>query len=357
MITSVNPINAKEVLKSPLLNSIKYEAGMKLMNSNGQVDTSSMGYQYTIQTTTFIHAKTVDQVFYELDGRKISDYIPVEMGVAAWMENIKTNLTYLNNTGDFWTGVQSLASGPTRKINTSIGVTPVNAQAYYWVGGYQYNTFEINKALALNNWNIVEAQAKANKKVFDLGLQQAAFLGHRGDLTNCSGLLSNPAVTINTSLLSGNISALSYSDFNTFVSAVIAAYRTNSNETAFPNRFVIPMADFVGLASFVSPQYPNIQKITALEDAFKRICGPDFQILPLTYANMSVNAGYWATNGTYRYVLYRHDPEVVKMDIPLAYTLNAPGTSDNFTWNVVSYAQFTGAIAYRIPQMLYIDHV
>ena len=43
------------------------------------------------------------------------------------------------------------------------------------------------------------------------------------------------------------------------------------------------------------------------------------------------------------------------MDVPLAYTLNAPGTADNFTWTTVSYAQYTGAIVYRIPHMFYID--
>ena len=332
--------------------------GMQISNANGNIDTSSQGYQYTVSTTTYIHAKTIEQKFYELDGRQISDYIPVEMGVGAWMEDVKTNLTYIGASDSFESGLQSINSGPDRIANMDIGLSPVNAKVHTWVYGFKYSTPEINKALATNNWNVVESKAAGLKKIFDLGLQKLAFLGLRGELSTTPGLLSNTSVTINSaSLLTGFISDMDATTFATFVAAVLAVYRANAYETCMPNRFVIPMADFVGLATPVSSGFPIVSKLTYLEDAFKRICGQDFQILPLAYANAANNAGYWAVAGTNRYVLYRHDPEVVKMDLPISFTLNAPGTSDNFSWNTVSYAQFTGAIAYRVPQMLYIDYV
>ena len=354
----INSVTAKSYLKDGAKDLLKVKpvAGMALENANGVIDTSTQGYQYAIQTTTFIHAKVIDQVFYELDGRKISDYIPVEMGVAPWMENYRTNMTYMHASDDFEAATQSMASGPTRRASTSVGTAPKTATAYYFMSDFNYNTFELNKALAANNWNMVESLVKANKKFFDLGLQKVAFLGRKSDLTLCPGLLSQSEVTVNSnSLITGSLSSLTYGDFNTFVQDVVSLYRANANQTAMPNRFAIPVSDFVGLGSFVNPAFPVLTKLKALEDVFKGICGQDFQILPLAYADAAYNAGYWAVAGTNRYTLYRYEPECIKMDIPLAYTLNSPGTADNFTWTTVSYAQYTGAIAYRIPHMFYID--
>ena len=358
-IPVLNSVTAKAAMgadKGASMLKIPHAEGMKFQNANGLIDTSSQGYQYAIQTTTFIHAKVISQVFYELDGRKISDYIPVEMGVAPWMENYRTNLTYMHASDDFEAATQSMASGPTRRASTSVGVAPRTATAYYFMSDFNYNTFELNKAVAANNWNLVESLTQANKKFFDLGLQKVAFLGRKSDLTLCPGLLSQSEVTVNTNtLLTGALKDLSYSDFNTFMGAVVSAYRDNANQTAMPNRMVIPMSDFVGLGDFVNPEFPVLTRLVALENMFKAVCGQDFQILPLAYADAANNAGYWAVSGTNRYCLYRHEPECIKMDVPLAYTLNAPGTADNFTWTTVSYAQYTGAIVYRIPHMFYID--
>jgi hypothetical protein len=70
---------------------------MELMNSNGAVDPSTLGYEYTIQTTTQIRAEVVEQVFYEVP---LADFVPMLVGTGAWMENIKTNLVYQAG-GDF----------------------------------------------------------------------------------------------------------------------------------------------------------------------------------------------------------------------------------------------------------------
>ena len=49
------------------------------------------------------------------------------------------------------------------------------------------------------------------------------------------------------------------------------------------------------------------------------------------------------------------DPETVRMDLPVKFQLNPAATGDNFNWNGVSLAQFTGAVVYRVPEVLYFN--
>jgi len=218
-----------------------------------------------------------------------------------------------------------------------------------------YSVPEVQKALASNNWDVVSSKYKALVKNWQLGIQKVGFLGRVADLANFPGLLSNTALNTNTTFITGPISSLSADDFATFVAGIVQLYLTNCNEVRYPNRFVMPRSDYVGLASPVSATFPMISKLEYLTNAFKAICGPDFKILATAYGNKARNAGYWAVGGTNRYVLYNMDRETIHMDIPVDLILNAPATGNNFQWQGVGCGQFTGTVVYRIPEVLYFD--
>lgn len=326
---------------------------MSLKNANGDVATSSLGYQYTIQTTTQIRAQVIEQKFYTIP---FADYIPVIPGTGAWMEDIKTNLTY-DTAGSFEQGVINQASGPSQIAQVNVGIAPVTAKIVTWAKGYQYTTPELSKALASNNWDVVTSKMQALKRNWDLGIQAVSYLGFLPDLTNVPGLLTNTSVTTNTSVIAANISSMSAADFATFVSTIMATYFSNSNSTVLPDTFAIPMSDFLGLATPVSPDFPMVSKLSYLEQAFKAITGnPNFKIYGSAYNDAANNAGYVATPGKYIYVLYRNDPDSLKMDLPVDFILTPAGTSNNFQWQGIGAGQFTGTIAYRPAEMLYFTH-
>jgi hypothetical protein len=165
-------------------------------------------------------------------------------------------------------------------------------------------------------------------------------------------------VTINTSVITANISSLSSANFQALVANILAAYAANANYTAMPNTFVMPLNDYLGLGTAASSDFPIVDMVTYLENFFKKLTGEkDFKILPLAYAQAAQNAGYInGSSGKNRYVLYRRDPETIKMDIPVDFTLNPAGTANNFNWTGVGAGQFTGAIFYRPAEALYLDH-
>ncbi len=332
---------------------IGWQPGMELRNqANGAIDPASLGYQFTIQTTTLIRAKTVEQKFYTVAP---ADYVPIEIGTGAWMEDIKTNLVY-DVVGDFESGIISTSAGPSQLSQVDIGTAPVNAKVITWAKGYQYATPEVQKALASNNWDVIAGKMSAHKRNWDLGIQKIAFLGRKSDLANVPGLLSNTEVNANTAVIPSAISEMSPSVFNDLVATILGAYGQNNDFTAIPDRFVMPISDYLGMAAPVSPDFPMNSKLEYLENAFKRITGkPDFKILPLAYGDQARNEGYWAPAGTNRYVLYNKDAESLRMDIPVDFFLSPAGTANNFNWQGVGAGQFTGCIMYRPAEALYFD--
>jgi len=331
---------------------IPFQPGMTLVNSNGDVDVTTLGYQYTIQTTTQIRAKVLEQKFYELP---VAEYVPIEVGTGAWMESIKTNAEYAV-AGPFSRGNINSGVGPAGLAQIDVGTAPINAPVMTWAMSYNYTVAEVNKALASNNWDVVAAKMRALKKVWDLGIQLVAFLGLKEDNTDFPGLYTNSNVTIDTTVLASKISLLSAADFATFVAKVTALYYTNSNSTVLPDTFVIPTLDYVGLATPVSSTYPIVSMIDYLLNAFKEAThNPNFRILPCSYGTIANHLGYGFDTKD-RYVLYRHDPETIKMDMPVSMNLFTPGTLNNFQFQGVAAGQYTGAIAYRPAEMYYIDH-
>ena len=346
------PKTFKEMAEDLKNSGIAWQPNMaedwNMRNANGGIDSSTLGVQYTIQTTTLIRQRVVEQIFYTIAP---AECMPVVIGEGAYMENIETNLEY-QSAGDFESGFQSTAE-ETRITNVDANIAPINAVIKTWVGGYQYTDLAVEKALRSNNWNPIEAKMRANKKRWDLGVQKIAFLGSYSD-SRVPGLITNSGVTINTSVITQNISTMSYTQFGAMVATIMGAYFANSNDTVLPDTFAIPYQDWLGLITPINPQFPNVSQMTYLMEAFKAATGnANFKMYPTAYCDKANNTAF---NNTNRYVLYRNNEETMRMDIPLPFVLRAPMSADNFRWNGVALGQLTGLVIYRVPEVIYFDH-
>lgn len=336
---------------------VPHQPGMRLKNANGEVSQTSLGYQYTIQTTTFIREKVITQKFYEVPGGPAA-FMPIAVGTGAYMEDIKTNVVY-EAAGAFEGGYVGTAQSPSQLSTVGVATSPISAKIRTWAKAYQYSVIEAEKALAYNNWNVIEAKMKALTKHWQLGLQEKAFLGDASDLSNFPGLLSNATVTVNTAIITQSISSMSPAQFQVLIGQLLAAYFANSNSTEMPDTFVLPMADYLGLGAFVNPAFPLADStfLAVLLKVFRELTqNPNFEIKATIYGNQAVNAGYWATLGTNRYVLYRKQEDVLKLDVPVPFLLSPANTGDNFNFTGVGQAQHTGCIFYRPAAGLYLDY-
>lgn len=347
-------LNAKGQTEAQEVTSV---SNLRLVNDVGQVNDSSMGFQIAYDTLTYIKKLVTSQKFYEVPPAK---HIPVTVGEGAFAQNILTNLDY-STGGDFETGFQNVGSNNDRLAQVDAAISSKTVKIMNWAKGIGYSLIEIEQALMSNNWDPVAAKERARKRNWDLGIQSTAFLGSKSNPTDFPGLLTSSEINVNTTLITQPIATMNAADLNTFVAALIAAYFENTEDTALPDRLIIPYDDFFGLQTMTpnvigtgEGNYP-ISRLKFLLEAFKAASqNPNFSIEPLAYAQASKNKGHGIDKQIY--LLYRYDAESVRMDIPVDYTALMANTLNGFQFQSAAYGQFTGVHFYRPQEALQFEY-
>jgi len=320
----------------------RQDDGFDRNNAVGDVADTATGYQIAIDTLTYIKKQVSDQKFYTVAP---ADFIPVVVGDGAFSDQILTNRSY-SNADDFESGNLRTGASDARLASVDVSVDGVVVPVINWGKTLGYTIFDVEQALRANNWDIIAKKHESRKKNWDLGIQKIAFLGSATD-TRVPGLLTNPNINQNTSLITGYISQLGAAGLQTFVSTLIATYFANTNSTAMPNRFAIPYQDWTGMPVLTPGTvgtYP-VPMIEYLEKAFKMAVSPmekDFKIMPNAYCDAANNPA-----GLHYYMLYRDDAESIRMDIPVPFTTTQPNSLNNFAFQDVGYGQYTGTNVYR----------
>ena len=273
------------------------------------------------------------------------------VGEGTWSAEILTYRSYQLG-GDFEAGIANTGADNARLARADAGVDSITVPITNWMKEVGWTIFDLQMASKAGNWDLVTAKEVARKTNWDLGIQRTAFLGLVSN-PNVYGLLTQPNVTVNTSVITTAISQMTATQFNALLANILGAYQTNCAFTAMPTHFVIPQNDYNGLAAFPDPTYPLKTMLEILNDAFKTMTrNPNFKILPVAYADQVNNAAVAGLN-TNIYTLLRYDPASLRMDIPLDYTNTLANTINGMQYQNAGYGQFTGAMAYRPLEMLY----
>lgn len=321
----------------------------RLVMHNQQI-INALGYEVNLTSLTAIAKKVTEQKFYQIPP---ADYLPIRVGEGTWSAELLTYRSW-DLSGDFETGIVNLGTDNTRLARADSGIDSITVPITNWMKEIGWTIFQLQEASIAGNWDLVTAKEIARKRNWDLGIQKVAFVGLASN-PNVLGLLTQPNVTVNTSVITGYINAMSAATFNTFLEQIIGTYQSNANFTAMPTHFIIPQLDYNGLASFPDATYPLKTKLEILRDAFRTITmNPEFEIKPLAYAD-EVNNSAIAGLDTNRYTLLRYDDTSLRMDIPLDYTNTMANTINGMQYQNTGYGQFTGAQAYRPQEMIYFD--
>lgn len=305
------------------------------------------GFQIDIDTLTGIKSRVTEQKFYEVTP---SEYLPVEVGESPWAED---RLTYRSfSTGeDFETGIVETGSNDGRLSRVDTQIEGIRVPRKVWGKTINYNIPELAQAQLAGSWSLVERKEESRVKNWQLGIQKIAFLGSDTD-TRIKGLLTQDTVTINTTVITKNISSMTPTEFQAFISAVLPAYFTNSNSTTLPDTFVIPTDDYLGLISAVDETFNIKSRLERIQEAMvAATANANFKVLPLAYSQLERNG-----LGQNRYVMYRQDVSSLSMEIPVDYTTTIQDTINGFQYESVGYGQFSGVEAFRPAEMIYFDH-
>lgn len=339
---------SKQFPKMKILNSVGEEIQLtereKLVNSHMERNMNALGFQIDINTMTAIQKKVTEQKFFEIPP---ADYVPLRVGEGAWAQQLTTYRQF-SLGDDFGTGVINAGSNNATLAETDVGIDAINVPVINWAKAIGWTLFELQQASFSGNWDLIQAKEQARKKNWDLGIQKVAFLGYG----SIPGLLNQSGITTNTTVISKNISAMTATELNAFVIAILNVYRANCARTAWPTHFVIPESDYLGLAAPSSDTYPLKSKLQILMETFVTMTkNKSFQILPLAYGDTAYNG--LSTN---IYALYNYDDASLRMDLPVDYTNTLANSNNSFSWQNVGYGQFTGCYAYRPLELMYFTH-
>lgn len=308
----------------------------------GMLKLNSLGYQQVTSTLTQVVGQIVQQKFFEIAP---ADFVPMVSGQGSFKRQLLHWRSFVMSEG-FEAGIigNSTNNAQTQLVDASFDALYQNV--INWAKKTTYNVFEIEEAMQANSlFSLIEARELARKKEWDLGLQKVAFKGIGSE----TGLLNNASATVDTSNLTKRLYSMTAAELNTFVGVMYGLYRANCLYTAKPTHFVMPEADFNGLASFPDATYPLKSRLAILEESFKTLTGNQgFKVLACAYCD---KANFDGTNN--RYALYNYDPTSLVMNVPLSYTSTAAGSSDGFNWDSVAYGQLTGVLAQRPKELYY----
>lgn len=318
----------------------------KLWNAYGAV--SQNGINQVISTQTTIVAGVIETKYYELLGQSLSDFLPFDVGQGAdTLQLFQYTAAYVGSS--FKSGLINPNNGLQKNASSNINIGGFNIKNNFWRMDYTVSQEMI--AIASKNaqaFSIIEAEEKARKKVWDLGIQECTFLG-LGD-GETYGLLNQPEVTVNTSLLPKKITEMSGDELKAFCANVVATYTANNHDTALPNRWCMPTNEFLGLGAQVSGTYPVATIREVVEKAFVDAGCVDFKIVHSKYNNTADSTG---AKG--RHVFYRHDADAARVFIPKDYTPSALFPMNGLDMISVAQGQFTGVAVFRPAEMLYAD--
>ena len=334
--------------------SLEEHKDMMRKNLSGVVRNSGLGsatgLDQVITTTTEIIAGVLETKYYELNGQKLSDFCPIEVGKGAYATQLlQYAINYKANAG-IQGLVNPFSNGIAKDANSTIEIGTLTIPNNFWRWTYEVSNELVNLArINTETFSIIEENEKARKKVWDLMLQDAWFNG-LGD-GKSYGLLNQPNVTVNTSLISAQLAKMTDAQFDTFLASAPDAFGVNSAYTLNFNRMLVPTSDFYGLTKPYGTF--GLNRLQVLEDAFKRVVGGDFKIVHAKYGATANAAG----NGA-RYVFYNADADNICSYLPVPYTpmpLFPQGSLDLISQAhgqfVTPYVKRTGAVLYADEQV------
>lgn len=316
------------------------------------VNSAYYTYKREIDTLTGLNQKVIEQKFFTTN---IPDYVNVDEGNCPFSDSLFTWETF-DNAGDGFEGFQIDNSNEARMPTVNTSVSSRIDFRRMWNKKVSYKIVDLEQIKAIldkggANFDFITKDLEARKRNFDLMLQHVAFLGNKV-FTDIQGLLNNSSVTVDTTVITASIGSLPDSTFNTLVGNIIGAYVSQNNYTDLsPNRFLVPYNDWLLLTQMNSVTYPMMSKLEYLEKVFKQAtANEDFKILRSPYAESSIN------NNNSVYALYRKDPDVLVLDIPVGYRTTAFGTPDNYTFYNVGYGQVGGVRILRPQEIMYFEY-
>jgi hypothetical protein len=338
----------KNEIKERLAHLINETSQHNLVVLNASTKNEGNSYSSDLANLTATRHEVIGRSFYHI---AFADYLPVVIGD----NGLNDSLLLLKNSaplGNFEEAI-SKADRADGLYETPSSFEKNNVPIFLWAAKARYSLFEMERSLQHDNWDMVEERHKNRKQMWDLGLQKVAFVGLKGQ-TGATGLINNGNVQVNSTLITKNLSSMNESELNSFCRNVLLAYRMGERSLVWPNTFLIPLTDWIGLSALVGANANGCSKLDIMLKAFRQItANPLFKIDGLPYLDSENNEEIGL--GKNRYVLYNNNIDVLHLNITHDFTTTSQSSANNFEFEDVAYGAFSAVCVTKAAELLYLD--
>lgn len=341
-------LTANENKKEPMIGKFtvpQYKNFMRVNNAAmAAMDTvMDTGLEQCISTTAKILPTILDAYYYQLDGQKLSDFVPIEVGYGAYSREL-VQFAVKPTGADFksWL-INPTAGGFNLDANVD---SDIEAQRYH--NNFIRAAYSLTKegiemaAKATMPFNLYEIKEKARAKAFYLGLQEAWFLGLNDGKSY--GLLNQPSGSINTSFMNKSLSKMTNDEFKDWVGTLRGLFNSATKGILQFDRLLMPQDDYFALDT-VFGEF-GLTRRQILENVVKANNGK------IVYTKYNETAG---TNGNPRYALYKYDEDLIQGFIPLPYTPWSVFPQGSLDVMCHCMAQFVTPVSKVNNTLLYLD--
>ena len=331
-------VNGVEKEREELFNSEELaviDRNQKLFNDAGYGDID-------ITLLTHIEREISQQKFYKIDPEK---FVPFDKTQGGWSDYITVLRTFVNAEGDISGWERGVDADNARRGQDGAKLESVSLKLHNLNRMISYSLFEIRQAMETGRWNIITEKERARKMSYDISVQRAVLLGD----ADHKGVLNQTEVQTDAAILPKKISAMTSTEFKTFLSTVFANFYKQSQMTALPDTLAIAPSDFLGLGVAVDEQYPVFTTmLKRLQDVFREMTGnPSAEIIPLAYCEPEFH------DNSYKYVLYRKDFDTLRVYQPYDYNVVQGASIDGMNYQNTAYARISDVFVNRPKEMLY----
>ena len=266
------------------------------------------GFEATLTTTTKILPKVLNTNYYELNGQKLSDFTPIEEGFGAYSREL-LQLATTQTGADFesW-HINPTAGGINLDANVDADIEALRYHNNFIRAAYSLSKEGVEMAArAMMPFDIYEIKERARYKAYQLGLQEAWFLGRNNGKSY--GLLNQPDAVVNTSYMNKSLSQMTNQEFQAWIGGLRGLFNNVTNGILQFDRLLMPQDDYFALDT-VFGEF-GLTRRQLVENIVKANNGK------IVYTTYNETAG---TGGNPRYALYKYDPDYIEGFIPLPYT-------------------------------------
>lgn len=335
------------------LTKIEFSPTEEVINNAIEIEAAKYGINPRIDLLARVMRGVTEQKYYTVP---LTDFFTVNIGGGGGEENWDMQLLkftkYTSGDDTIESGIISTAENSSRLSEVTATFGTKSFRIWDWVKLTNYSLHQLKTAMAAGNFDFIEEQEKSRYLNWKLGMQRMAFLG--SDKIATAGLVVSGTFIDNTLFPAGSsLSTMNAATFNTVVAGLIPRFCAQVSYTSMPDRFVIPMDDYIKLAATVSPDFPILSRIQHLENVLRAQTGnPNFRVLGLPYC-MTQYSGLAKP----RYILYNGDANTMSFEIIINYN-NIMGnsiTNGGLHFTSAAYSRFAGLCVYREQEILYFE--